>query len=59
MKGASASGGQPIRKESLSVDSLYKTPEPEGCMRDVITAEDETKDRENNRGTLTYEEAKC
>ena len=58
LKGAATGSSQPTRKESLGADSLYKTPAPEGCMRDVITVVVETRDRENYRGTVTYEEAK-
>ena len=46
------------KRGNLGVDSLYKTPDPEGCMRDVLTVEVETKDREPYRGTVTYQEAK-
>ena len=53
-----AEAGRGPRKESLGAESLYKTPAPEGCMRDVITVKVETRDREKYRGTVTYEEAK-
>ena len=58
VKGATTTGENGKRKDSLGVDSLYKTPAPDGCMRDVFTVEVETKDRENYRGTVTYDEAK-
>jgi hypothetical protein len=46
------------RAVGLGENSLFKTPEPEGCMRDVLTVEVQTKDRDNYRGTVTYKEAK-
>ena len=58
VRGATTKDAREKRKVNLGADSLYKTPAPEGCMRDVITVEVETKDRENYRGTVTYEEAK-
>jgi hypothetical protein len=45
-------------QRGLGEDSLYKTPSPDGCMRDVLTVEVQTRDRENFRGTVTYNEAK-
>ena len=39
------------------VKALQKTI-PEGCMRNVLTDEFQTKDRENYQGTVTYSEAK-
>ena len=58
IRGAAARDENKKRKDTLGMESLYKTPAPDGCMRDVITVEVETKDRENYRGTVTYEEAK-
>ena len=58
VRGAEAGNGPHPRKESLGAGSLYKTPAPEDCIRDVITVEEETSDREKYRGTVTYEEAK-
>ena len=45
-------------QKGLGEDSLYKTPSPDGCMRDVLTVEVQTRDRDNFRGTVTYNEAK-
>jgi hypothetical protein len=39
-------------------ESLYKTAPADGCMRDVITVEINTKDGEAYRGTVTYTEAR-
>jgi hypothetical protein len=45
-------------RTGLGEDSLYQTAPPEGCMRDVLTVEVQTRNRENYRGTITYTEAK-
>ena len=45
-------------RTGLGEDSIYKTAPPDGCMRDVLTVEVQTRNRENYRGTVTYSEAK-
>ena len=39
-------------------DSLYKTAPPEGCMRDVLSVAVLSRNDEDYRGTVTYNEAK-
>ena len=40
-------------RTGLGEDSIYKTAPPDGCMRDVLTVEVQTRNRENYRGTVT------
>ena len=49
--------GEPT-KRSLAPTSLYKTPPPEGCMRDVLNIAVLSRNEEEYRGTVTYNEAK-
>lgn len=42
---------------SMGEDTLFKTPRPEGCMRDTLIVEVRTINSEPFRGTLTYTEA--
>jgi hypothetical protein len=49
--------GEPTKRNQAPT-SLYKTPPPEGCMRDVLNIAVLSRNEEEYRGTVTYNEAK-
>ena len=44
-------------QKGLGEDYLNMTPLPDGCLRDVLTVQVQTRDHENYRGAVAYNEA--